>query len=78
MAGSIELHCEHEGPLDMRSLEALGRLGDAFLPGEIPTLADAENATETMHGECLFRLIDEVERHRLLSRAKKAVARFRI
>src|SRR4051812_25627764 len=47
-------------------------------PGEIAALADAEYAAQAVDGELRFRLIDECKPHRLPSRAKKAVAFFRI
>jgi hypothetical protein len=59
-------------------LGALAPTGRAALPGEIAALADAESPAETMDGEFRFRRIDELEPHRLPSRAKKAVARFRM
>src|SRR4051794_33466746 len=57
------------------SLTATGR---AVSPGEIAALADAEDLACALDGEILFRHIDEPEPHRLPSRAKKAVARFRM
>src|SRR3981189_3848950 len=57
---------------------ALGVASGPILPGKVAALADTQDAAETMHGELLFRLIDERESHRLPSRAKKAVARFRM
>ncbi len=56
----------------------LAAAGRAPLPGEVATLTDAKDAAETVHGELLLRLVDELEAHRLPSLAKKAVARFRM
>jgi hypothetical protein len=70
-----------EGRLDMRQqhhvlvLTAAGRT--AFL-SEVAALADNKDAAQAVHGELLIRLVDELEAHRLPSRAKKAVARFRM
>src|ERR1700680_1861565 len=47
-------------------------------PGEIAALADTKHAAQAMDGEFRFRPIDEREPHRLPSRAKKAVAFFRM
>src|SRR3954454_22976979 len=47
-------------------------------PGEIAALADAEHAAQAVDGELRFRPINEREPHRLPSRAKKAVAFFRM
>src|SRR5262249_174415 len=57
---------------------ALPAAGQPTSPGEIAALADAEHAAQTVDGEFRFRPIDEREPHRLPSRAKKAVAFFRI
>jgi hypothetical protein len=54
----------------------LAPAGGAILPGKIAALADAEHPTEAVDREILPRPIDELEPHRLPSRAKKAVARF--
>lgn len=56
----------------------LAAAGRATLPGKIAALADAEDTAETVHGELLFRRIDECKPHRLPSLAKKTVARFRM
>src|SRR3954469_18319788 len=47
-------------------------------PGEIAALADAEHAAQTVDRELRFHPIDQREPHRLPSRAKKAVAFFRM
>ena len=52
--------------------------GRPALPGEITALADTQNLTKPLYGEFFFRLVDKGEPHRLPSRAKKAVARFRM
>ena len=57
---------------------SLTTTGWAGLPGKITALADAERRAHALNGELLFRHIDEPEPHRLPSRAKKAVARFRM
>ena len=57
---------------------ALAVAGQPTSPGKITALADTKHATKAMDGECRFRPIDEREPHRLPSRAKKAVAFFRM
>jgi hypothetical protein len=47
-------------------------------PGEIAALADTKHTAQAMDRELRFRPIDELEAHRFPSRAKKAVAFFRI
>src|ERR1044071_4440628 len=57
---------------------ALAATGWPTSPGEIAALADAEYAAQAVDGELRFCPIDEREPHRLPSRAKKAVAFFRM
>src|ERR1700692_3640970 len=47
-------------------------------PGEIAALTNTKHAAQAMDGEFRFRPINEREPHRLPSRAKKAVAFFRM
>src|SRR3979490_817188 len=47
-------------------------------PGEIAALTNTKHAAQAMDGEFRFRPVDEREPHRLPSRAKKAVAFFRM
>src|ERR1700687_1550365 len=47
-------------------------------PGEIAALTNTKHTAQAMDGEFRFRPIDEREPHRLPSRAKKAVAFFRM
>ena len=56
----------------------LAAAGRAPLPGEVATLTDAKDAAETVHGELLLRLVDELEAHRLPPLATKAGTRFRM
>src|SRR4051812_24033684 len=56
----------------------LAATGGPTSPGEIAALADAEHAAQAVDRELRFRPIDEREPHRLPSRAKKAVAFFRM
>src|SRR6186997_185639 len=66
---------------DMRQqhhVVALAAAGWPTSPGEIAALADAEYAAQAVDRECRFCPIDEREPHRLPSRAKKAVAFFRM
>jgi hypothetical protein len=44
----------------------------------VATLTYAKGAAETVNGELLLRLVDELEAHRLPSLTKKAVARSRM
>ena len=70
-----------KGRPDMRQqhhVVALAAAGRPTSPGEIAALADAEHAAQAVDGELRFRPIDEREPHRLPSRAKKAVAFFRM
>lgn len=41
----------------------LAAAGWAPLPGEVATLTDAKDAAETVRGELLLRLADELEAH---------------
>src|SRR6478752_8506532 len=59
-------------------VQMLAFAGRPALPGEITTLADTKDVAKPLYGEFFFRLIDKGEPHRLPSRAKKAVARFRM
>jgi hypothetical protein len=63
-----------------RASSATSALGRRRLPhrSEVAALADTKGAAQAAHGELLLRLVDEPEAHRLPSRAKKAVARFRM
>ena len=70
-----------KGRPDMRQqhhVVTLAAAGWPTPPGEIAALADAEHAAQSMDRELRFRPIDEREPHRLPSRAKKAVAFFRM
>jgi hypothetical protein len=49
-----------------------------IFPCKIAALTDPEHSAKTVDGELVFRLIDELELHRLPSLAKKAVAFFRM
>src|SRR3954466_9816458 len=72
---------EGKGRADMRQqhhVVALATAGWPTSPGEIAALADAEHAAQTVDGELRFRPTDEREPHRRPSRAKKAVAFFRM
>jgi hypothetical protein len=72
---------QSKGRSDMRQqhhVVALAATGGPTSPGEIAALADAEHAAQAVDGEFRFRPIDEREPHRLPSRAKKAVAFFRM
>src|SRR4029077_2456099 len=57
---------------------ALAAAGQPTSPGKIAALADTKHAAQAVDGELRFRPIDEREPHRLPSRAKKAVAFFRM
>src|SRR5580704_14224107 len=57
---------------------ALTPTGWPIFPCKIAALTDAEHSAKTVDGELVFRLIDELELHRLPSLAKKAVAFFRM
>src|SRR4029077_446186 len=57
---------------------ALAAADQSTSPGEIATLANTKHAAQAMDGEFRFCPIDEREPHRLPSRAKKAVAFFRM
>lgn len=51
---------------------ALTPTGWPIFPCKIATLTDAEHSAKTVDGELVFRLIDELELHRLPSLAKKS------
>src|SRR4051812_36477018 len=70
-----------KGRSDMRQqhhVVALAAAGWPTSPGEIAALADAEHAAQAVDRELRFRPMDERKPHRLPSRAKKAVAFFRM
>jgi hypothetical protein len=70
-----------KGRLDMRQQHHVVALAAADQPasrGEIAALANTKHAAQAMDGEFRFCPIDEPEPHRLPSRAKKAVAFFRM
>src|SRR3979411_2790002 len=56
----------------------LAAAGRPAPPGEIAALTNTKHAAQAMDGEFRFRPVDEREPHRLPSRAKKAVAFFRM
>src|SRR6516164_2518147 len=70
-----------KGRPDMRQqhhVVALAAADQPTSPGEIAALANTKHAAQAMDGEFRFCPIDEREPHRLPSRAKKAVAFFRM
>src|SRR5215208_2294138 len=72
---------QSKGRPDMRQqhhVVALAATGWPTSPGEIAALADAEHTAQAVDREFRFRPIDQREPHRLPSRAKKAVAFFRM
>ena len=76
--GAVRQRERRPGVREQHQIGLLPAAGRSILPGKIAARADAEQSAQTGDGECRFRLIDELELHRLPSRAKKAAAFFRM